>query len=79
MNRDERTCAWCHGSMEGRRKDAVTCRDACRQAYHRAGGRYVITPEDRAAIDKVSAADRLPDYYFTGQTMRVIRGDGEEG
>ena len=36
----------------------------------------MLTPEDRAAIEKVCAADRLPDHYFTGK-MRIIRGDGE--
>jgi hypothetical protein len=34
-----RTCAWCAGPIpEGARRDAVTCRKACRQARHRAAG-----------------------------------------
>jgi hypothetical protein len=30
-----RRCAWCHGSMAGRRPQARTCGDRCRQALSR--------------------------------------------
>lgn len=41
----------------------------CRVAHHRLtrgrGSRaYVLTDEDRAAIERVCAADPLPDSYF---------------
>lgn len=33
---DTRACAWCGGSLEGRRVDASYCGDACRHAAWRA-------------------------------------------
>lgn len=54
----------------------------CRSRRHRlARGRkpqgYVVTDEDRAAIERVSQADRLPDRYFAGQRMTITRTDQE--
>lgn len=54
---------------------------ACRQRRSRLKGRkpqgYVVTDEDRAAVKKVSEADRLPDRYFAGQRMIIHRTDEE--
>ena len=53
-------CAVCHTSFEGR-ADARTCSARCRQRQRRRGS-YVVTDEDRAAIERVfaRAAHELP-------------------
>ena len=55
-----RECAVCHTSFEGR-ADARTCSAKCRQRQRRRGS-YVVTDEDRAAIERVfeRAAHELP-------------------
>lgn len=54
------TCSVCHTSFEGR-ADARTCSARCRQRQRRRGS-YVVTDEDRAAIERVfaRAAHELP-------------------
>lgn len=46
------TCAVCGSPIEGR-SDRRTCGATCRQRLRR--GTYVVTEEDRAAIDRVMA------------------------
>ena len=42
---DERTCEWCHGPIPtGSRRDAVYCRQSCRQAAHRFKRGAVLRP-----------------------------------
>lgn len=48
------TCAVCGVPLTGRR-DRRTCSPTCRQRLRR--GTYVITEEDRAAIDRVLERD----------------------
>lgn len=53
-----RDCAWCHTSFAGR-SDARTCSATCRKRLQRGTpAPYVITAEDRAAMDR--AAELVP-------------------
>ncbi len=65
-----RACAVCHGSFTPRRSDAVTCSARCRKARSRGAG-YVVTDEDRAAIDRVWARHPCPLPELTPEQVRA--------
>ena len=58
-----RECAWCHGDITGRRKDAIYCSKRCRQASHRfhhAVGAAARPEHDQLAPLRLAYAD--PPY-----------------
>lgn len=65
-------CVVCHTSFEGR-PHARTCSARCRQRLRRRGT-YVVTDEDRAAIDRVfaRAAHELPPELTPEQVRAHI-------
>jgi hypothetical protein len=67
-----RVCDVCHTSFAGR-ADARACSPRCRQRARR-GARYVVTDEDRAAIDRVfaRAAHELPPMPTPAQIRAHI-------
>lgn len=68
--RDTRQCVVCHTSFEGR-ADARTCSAKCRQRQRRRGS-YVVTDEDRAAIERVFArAEPCPLPPLTEEQIRA--------
>ncbi len=54
----ERTCAWCSGSLAGKRKDAETCSQPCRQARHR----FRVGPAGATAGSPIRCAYADPPY-----------------
>ena len=55
-----RECAWCHGDITGRRKDAIYCSKRCRQASHRfhhAVGAAARPEHDQLAPLRLAYAD----------------------
>jgi len=65
-----RTCVVCGGSMEGRRPQARTCSAACRQRLYLGGG-YVVTAEDRAAMDRAAELVPVPVPPLTPEQVRA--------
>lgn len=71
MKRDTETreCPCCHGSFVPTRADAVTCSARCRQRRKR--GSYVISAEDRAAMERVAQLVPVPVPVLTPDQVRA--------
>lgn len=65
-----RRCVVCGGLLDGRRPQTRTCSARCRQRLH-AGGGYVITAEDRAAMDRAAELVPIPVPPVTDEQVRA--------
>lgn len=64
-----RVCTVCHTSYEAR-SDSRTCSARCRQRRRRVG-HYVITAEDRAAMDRAAELVPVPVPPLTPEQIRA--------